>query len=287
MKLIVTADWHLTERNPVCRVDDFQTAQWNKVEQVLYLQKELRCPVIHAGDLFDHWKPSPFLLSQTIHHLPDDFYTNYGNHDLPEHSLDQKERSGLNVLIEAGKAHRLACGDWGSLKPESLPEFIPEFLPSIGIWHGMVWKGKTPPWPGAEGFSAQELLKQHPEFRLIITGHNHQSFVEELDGRVLINPGSLTRQKADQVNHQPRVYIVEIKGKRVYYEEYLFEVKKEAVSREHIEREQQHEEHMSQYISRLRFTGKKLSFTDNVETFLNQNTVKKEVEEIILKSIQS
>jgi N-acetylmuramoyl-L-alanine amidase len=41
------------------------------------LQEKHQCPVFHAGDLFDYWKPSPWLISKAIEHLPDKFYTIY------------------------------------------------------------------------------------------------------------------------------------------------------------------------------------------------------------------
>ncbi|KKL99820.1 hypothetical protein LCGC14_1810530, partial [marine sediment metagenome] len=83
--LILTSDWHLREDTPICRTDDFWSAQWNKVDQVMALQSKYDCPILHAGDLFHHWKPSPYLLSETIDHLQGSrFYTVYGQHDLPQ-----------------------------------------------------------------------------------------------------------------------------------------------------------------------------------------------------------
>ena len=49
---ILTGDWHLREDTPICRTDDFQTAQWEKVRIISDLQKKYNCPVIHSGDLF-------------------------------------------------------------------------------------------------------------------------------------------------------------------------------------------------------------------------------------------
>ena len=98
---ILTSDWHLREDTPICRTDDYWNAQWKKVNFISKLQEKYDCPVIHAGDLFDKWKPSPWLLSTTISILPKKFYTIFGQHDLPQHSLDLEHKSGINTLRQA------------------------------------------------------------------------------------------------------------------------------------------------------------------------------------------
>ena len=62
------------------------------------LQQKYDCPVYHAGDLFDYWKPSPALLAKTMEHLPKDFYTAYGNHDLPQHNIELAYKKIVNNL---------------------------------------------------------------------------------------------------------------------------------------------------------------------------------------------
>jgi len=102
---ILTADWHLREDTPTCRTDDFWEAQWNKVDQICQLQVKYNdCPILHAGDLFDHWKPSPFLLSTALLYLPEigrEFWTIYGNHDLPNHSIELAKKTGMMTLVNA------------------------------------------------------------------------------------------------------------------------------------------------------------------------------------------
>ena len=99
---ILCGDLHLTEDTPICRTDNFQEAQWRKLTFIKQLQEEHDCPVLCAGDLLDFWKPSPFLLSKIIEHLPKQFYTVLGNHDLPQHSLELLEKSGIYTLQMAG-----------------------------------------------------------------------------------------------------------------------------------------------------------------------------------------
>ena len=100
---ILTSDFHLREDTPVCRTDNFWETQWKKVQWVKDLQREYDCPVLHAGDLFHAWKASPYLLRETMKHLPNNFWTIFGQHDLPQHSLELKNKSGVSALEEAGK----------------------------------------------------------------------------------------------------------------------------------------------------------------------------------------
>ena len=100
---ILTSDWHLREDTPICRTDNYWEVQWKKVDYISKLQKQYNCLVLHAGDLFDHWKPSPRLLREIILHIPDTFFTVYGQHDLPQHSLELTNKCGINVLQAANK----------------------------------------------------------------------------------------------------------------------------------------------------------------------------------------
>ena len=75
---ILCADMHLRSDQPVARMDSYWETQFVKLNFIWQLQREQHCPILHAGDLFNHWKPSPHLLTKTMTHLPDAFYTVYG-----------------------------------------------------------------------------------------------------------------------------------------------------------------------------------------------------------------
>lgn len=207
---ILCSDFHLREDQPTCRTDNFPKTQWIKVDFIRNLQIEHDCPVIHAGDLFHHWKPSPYLLSETIQHLPDNFWTVYGQHDLPQHNLDLAYKCGINTLEKAEKLIILKGTHWGQSKPAdqeiwsySERNIIRAYSErNILVWHIMTYQGKKP-WPDCVDPTATKLLRKYPEYDLIVTGDNHQSFVEEYEGRLLVNPGSITRQTAAQSDHKP------------------------------------------------------------------------------------
>lgn len=278
---ILCGDFHLRESTPICRTDDFWEAQWRKVARINQLQGEYDCPVIHSGDLFDHWKPSPYLLSMAIQYLPEQFWTVYGNHDLPQHSLELDYKCGTEVLARAGKVIVAEGNHWGqSLEKETY--FMPGSM--IGIWHVMTYQGKAP-WPGCTDLTARQILEKYPQFDLIVTGHNHKSFVERLNGRLLVNPGSLTRQTADQEDHIPMVYL--------YYADtntvtpHILTYEKGVISREHIDRVEQRNERLTAFVEMLSEEWEEgISFEENLERFYQANNIRKSVMDIIRKAVE-
>lgn len=286
---ILTADWHLREDIPVCRTDDFTDAQWAKVEEVRLLQKKYDCPVYHAGDLFHHWKPSPALLTKCIQHLPRQFYTVYGNHDLPQHSMELEYKSGVRTLIEAGKVHLLEEGHWNHPPKKGINVWyhngndIEER--KIAVWHNMVWTNKTP-YPGAEeNDEGHALLHKYPQFDLILTGDNHQQFVCKEGPRLLVNAGNLTRQTAGQKDFEPCVWLYNAEDNTV--RAHYFDIDPEAVSRVHIEKKEQRDERIGAFVERLdtEWEGA-LDFNANLRRFGKENKINEQVMDIAYKALE-
>lgn len=278
---ILTADWHLREDTPVCRTDDFQEAQWKKVKDIATMQKAYDCPVFHAGDLFNHWKPSPWLLSKTIKHLPDQFWTIFGNHDLPQHNLELTDKCGIYTLAQAGKLQILPEVHWGQQPSKGSLAF---FGRKTLIWHVMNYQGKKP-WPGCTDPTSAKLLRKYPKYDLILTGHNHKTFTEEHEGRVLVNPGSLMRQETDQINHRPTVFLWYASDNTI--EPVLLDYMDGVISREHIEIQEKRDERIDAFISKLDGDWEAaMNFEENLERFYQTNSIRQSVQEIITKAIE-
>jgi DNA repair exonuclease SbcCD nuclease subunit len=285
--LILTGDWHLREDTPVCRTEiEFQKDQWGSVDFVSELQKKYNCPVIHSGDLYNNWKPSPWLLSMSMKHIPNNFWTIYGNHDLPQHNLELADKCGINVLKEAGKLKVLEGTHWGKFPTEASYHLGVKSLNNeinILVWHVMSYQGKLP-WPGCSDPLSAGLIRKH-KYDLILLGHNHKPFVEEYNGRLLVNPGSLTRQNADQANYKPCVWLWYAETNTVV--PVYLPIENDVVSRDHIEIQEQRENRIDAFISRLNTDWEaSLSFEENLEIFEKENQVRKSVMDIIYKSLE-
>lgn len=279
---ILTGDWHLQETVPIARKDKdtFYEKQFEKLSFIYNLQKQHDCPILLSGDLFNIWKPSPMLLSKTMEHLPKEIYTIYGNHDLPQHNLDLAYKCGIRVLERANKLSVLPDTHWNQ-KPESALVLNNK---TIMVWHVMTYQGKKP-WPDCKDPKGATLLRKYPKIDLILTGHNHKPFVEKHEGRLLVNPGSIFRLSADQINHKPRVYLWYADTNTV--EPVYLPIEKNVISREHIEVKEERDNRIDAFVSGLDTDWKaKMSFEDNIEKFRKKNKIKKSIMKIVYEAIE-
>ena len=225
--------------------------------------------------------------SKTIDCLPNQFYTVYGNHDLPQHSMENAHKSGINTVQTAGKLTVLRNGHWGDDAPaNSIYELLnTEEFQDVAIWHKFTYTGDKP-WPTCAETPATKLLMQFPKYKLILTGDNHTPFVVKYRNRVLVNPGSLTRQTADQATHTPRVYIWDAEKNIV--KPVLLPIQVEAITRQHLEIKEERDNRMEAFISRLQEDWDiSISFEDNLKVFFSINKLRKSVIALIYKAMDT
>lgn len=288
---ILTSDWHLREDQPQCRTDAFWVSQFANMDIVKALQTKFNCPVIHAGDLFHHWKPSPVLLTETMKHIPLQFHTVYGQHDLPQHNLDLSFKCGVNTLEEAGVLTVLEGMHWGQKLDED--DNIKNALrfdrtnKYMLVWHHLVCKSRADLWPGNTASEAKRLLERYPEFDIILTGDNHQPFVETVEaygGRHLVNPGCFTQQKVSERDYKPRVYLWCEDDNSI--EPVYLPYNPDVITREHIEHKEKRDERIDAFISKLSTDwDSEVSFEQNLNKFYSENTVGDPIKQIIAKAM--
>lgn len=257
---ILTADIELRAFSPSCRTDDHWAAQKKKIAWLRDLAAEHECPILDAGDLFDkRYKshPNHELLGWTIANLPRPFYTIPGNHDLPGKSFENYSNSAMAVLEEANCL--IAChkefvihGDkfyiygfaWGSKLEQ--PTFFNDI--NVALIHVMVYE-EFEPFPGCDGYSAKEVMDLLPDFELIVTGHNHQTFTREKNGRVLVNPGSLMRNDADQIDFKPSVFLWYAEDNSI--EQVFIPIEEGVISRDHIDVKKEKDNRLDAFVEKL------------------------------------
>jgi DNA repair exonuclease SbcCD nuclease subunit len=287
--LIFMSDPHIREDVPVCRTDDYISTQWKKWDFISKLQKETGATILCAGDLFNHWKPSPNLIRETMIHLPSYFYTIFGQHDLPQHNFELRNKSGIAVLEQSGDL-RILSGTHFGMEPSKDAGKASWYEGRAGggrtilVWHKLVWQGKRP-WPGCTDPNADEVMDRYPEYDVILTGDNHKPFVVNKNGRLLVNPGSLMRMAADQIDHKPRVYLYY--GDTNEVEPVYIPIRKDAVSREHIEAEQERDSRIEAFISKLGDNWELgMSFEQNLKAFQQENNIQPEVMKVIYSAME-
>lgn len=290
---IIASDLHLRDSVPICRADDFWEAQWSKIDYIKKLQEQYDCAVLVAGDIFHNWKASPYLLSTAIARLPN-MIVIPGQHDLPQHNMDLINKSGLFVLAKAEKVRILFEGETIEIVDGvtihgfpfgSTPKKTTKEGRNIALWHNLVWQGKKP-WPGCTSPNSAAVLRKYKDYDLILTGDNHKPFTETYEGRLLVNPGSLTRQSADQIDHRPRVYLYYADDNRVT--PIYLPIERDAVVRDHIDQAEAKEKRFTAFVSRLNEEWTvDISFERNLEEFFRTNQVRTSVKELTYKVIES
>jgi DNA repair exonuclease SbcCD nuclease subunit len=297
---ILTADWHIRATSPLCRTDEFFRALVGKVIFILSLSNKYNCPILVAGDIGDKAQWPNWLLEwfiRTINKAEVDIIAIPGQHDLPYHRLDILERSGLGVL-HATEAIDVRSSTFVTIEkdfnlitfPYSMP--IDHFkinretgnYPKIAMTHQMVIEDK-PLWPGQIDPKGAQLLKKFPEYDLILSGDNHIPFTCEHKGRLLVNPGSMMRTQASQVNHKPRVYLWWAGKNKI--KEIFLPIEKGVVSREHIEKEEDKDKRIEAYTERMKLDYEVgFSFEDNLRKHIEINDVRQEVIDKIWKVVE-
>ena len=300
---ILTADWHIRAMAPVCRTDDFLVAMWKKVEFILDLSDKYRIPILIAGDIglksqWPNWLLEEFIGKVKAKKDKAGVYAIPGQHDLPDHNLDLWRASAIGVLHESEAVIFLGVdgqklvsldkpGLW-SIFPFSYGVDITSSIseiedgiaksPLIAIAHTLVTERAPESFLADKAQSAMNLLERFPEYDLILTGDNHKPFVQEHEGRLLINPGSLMRTTADQADHKPRVYLWYHEDNRV--EPVYLPIEEGVIDRTHIDLQEAKDERIGAYVSRLSEEVEiGLSFEGNLESYFKSNRIRKPVQD--------
>lgn len=293
---IICSDIHLRLDTPECRTDNFLEAQSRKLQFISDLQQQHECPVLCGGDIFHHWKASPQLLGMACRELPRHFITIPGQHDLPAHSIENIERAGIDVLCAADKIIMLSptteldivLGDcvnisgfpWG----EELCGTVNPGV-NVALIHYLVFQGAEPfPGAAAVGGTAKSIIRQMPGFQLIVSGDNHQTFVERVGNTLLVNPGSMMRTTAAQVNHRPCIFLWYADTNEVT--QVFLPTNEGVISREHIDVKKEKNERLESYVASLKSnTEISLSFEDNVKAKIAANKVRQPVQKLIYEAM--
>jgi hypothetical protein len=181
----------------------------------------LDLPVLCAGDVFDKWNVTPELINFALKHLPNFMIAVPGQHDLPNHQLDQVHRSGYGVLVEAGKIKDI-CGTyfngngfqvygfgWNEKigRPDPYEENDKGF--QVALIHKFIWSDTTG-YPGAsEDSHFLAFSGKLKDYDVAVFGDNHKGFYKTTKSGTLVwNCGGFIRRRSDEINYRTRVGIL-------------------------------------------------------------------------------
>ena len=294
---IIVGDIHAEEGQPPCRVDNFWETQIRKFKWLRGIWEYSSQPVvIQVGDLFNHWKSSPKVISAVLEYLPpmvtipgNPGRHNYSGSDINKDALYTVSVSGkgwvvlgmnesspydiTKSLLPLGYVHYCPWGE--DPKPQRLQPGIRKIL----LTHRMIVDGYTP----YDGDDAMEFLKRHRGYDLILTGHNHKPIVRTFNGRYLINPGSFTRQSAGET-HDPSVWFWWSESNKI--ERVAIPCDPAAITRQHIEQEQARDLRLEAFVESLEEQKElDINYRKNVEIYVANNKIRQPVLDRIYAAI--
>lgn len=292
---IAFGDVHLTLQPPACRSEtDWLAVQAGYLKQVRDLAKALGdVPVLCSGDIFDRWDPKPELINFALEHLPDGMICVPGQHDLPNHRIEDMMRSGYGTLVKAGKIRDISgnstgnmggwlCYGFGWSQSITASRNTLKNMIRVALVHRYLWKDNNSKYPEAPTEARVDRFKEFYSFDFVISGDNHKAFVA-LEGKVL-NQGTFIRRKTDEIHHHPRIAILYDNGTSDLHP---LDVTKDKFHTDAKEREENALD-LQSFISGLEQLGEQgLDFREAVKRHLQKEDVSPQTKQIILKALES
>lgn len=221
---VVSSDWHISDKPPIARSceKDWFEVQRCAIEQVLTLCQDYDCPLLLAGDIFDKWKQPPETITFLINMLREfpRVLAVPGNHDLPNHQYDDRERSAYHTLECAEVLTTIHPHGYLRLTEDILVYGFPcgyqppckmkenKNLLSIALIHDYIWITDAD-YPGAPiERRFDQYNKKLKGFDLACFGDNHTGFCCDRLKRPLINCGTLLRRKMNEKDYEPMVGLI-------------------------------------------------------------------------------
>jgi len=296
---IITADWHLRSQRPRCRLDDnWLETQRNALMHIATYAGEYEADVIVIGDIFHSTNETTNEviglvqeLALVLEETDCKLYILAGNHDLPQHNLDNIHRSAFNILLnsknvmhlndceafaEMGYSH--SAHDFGEADEDS----------QIIFKHILCFPENEKIPPSDKIVKPSELFAQFENAKYIFTGDYHRQFVYAKGKKKLLNPGCLLRQAADMIDYEPAVFYAEFVNGELTYTTLPIPDDEKLVTDEYLEKEEIRNSRIEAFIERIKENEQvTFDFVENVHNLLKNNRIDAEIKSTILELMEA
>jgi len=298
MKIVCLGDLHLLWDKPIARRDNAHQTQAGKVKFVMDWAVRHRAIVIQPGDFFDTARS--WHLTSAYSRFFSEYYdlltinAVFGQHDTYMYSDRTRSATGLGVLIANDLVkllteEPLVIGEshiYGASFGQEIPMVKDKEKLNILAIHKMIVDQKL--WPGQEDYIyAEDFLEKHRNYNLIICGDCHRKFYFERKGRIIVNSGPLFRKEADDYNMnkaRPGFYVYDTSDQGLEWVEVPHEPADKVLSRAHLDRQEEANEAMEEFISSMSVNDgnfKNVDFVSNLVSFLERNEMEQDVKDIL------
>jgi DNA repair exonuclease SbcCD nuclease subunit len=297
-KYIITADWHLRSQRPRCRLDDdWLETQRTALTHIATYAGQNKADVIVIGDIFHSTNETTNEIIGLVQEMAlqlDEIscklYILAGNHDLPQHNLDNIHRSAFNILINSKNVFHLSKLKLNDGKYKVSAENFGALDNDVDIIfkHVLCFPDNAKLPPGDKIVRPSELFAEFKNAKYIFTGDYHSAFVYEKGKKKLLNPGCLLRQAADMIDYEPSIYLIEFADGELEYEKHKIPDNEKLVTDEYLEKEELRNSRIEAFIERIKENEQvTFDFIENVHNLMKSNDIEKETKTIILELMES
>jgi len=219
MRLLCLGDLHLRVKGPRIRVDSYFDTQFRKLKFIFDTFYKKKCDyILQPGDFFDSPDASYYLTNSLLElilkfNILGRILCVLGQHDMHYRAL-KVDNTPLGIFQTLGLIRILdkdplilpkEMSFYGCSFSQEIPNIITKNRFNVLLIHKMIITKKL--WPTQTNFIyARDFLKKY-DFDLVVSGDNHNFFIEEYNGKFLINCGSLMRMSVDQTSFEPSIVV--------------------------------------------------------------------------------
>lgn len=291
MRAIITADWHIRNTRPRCRIDnDWIETQAKALRQLSKISDEKNAPIFVVGDLFHSNSDTSFECINMVQKLADksgELYILAGNHDLPYHSSENLDKSAIGILMKSNNVHLIKdyfdalhfnSGEKVLFSASNFDEQDYENAKIVFKHILTIPEEDKPDFVNCE--TPETLLEKFPNAKWVFTGDYHKNFHYEKKGRHVINSGCLLRQASDFKNYQCGVYYVDTDENIVEFIPIIDN--EELIDDSYITKENEREKRIDDFVDKLKNTQSvSFDFMDNVEKAILVNDFLEDLKDVI------
>lgn len=206
MKILVTADIHMRQEAPRCRLDkNWESTMSFLLKLLVKVAEKNNAKLLIVGDLFDTSQQPPWVVNLFLN-LVNKADVFAGNHDFKYRNMNEIENSSIGHVLKNPR--------YKAWVPEFEDGFV-QYADGIVLCHKLVYTPENSDLAKFKNGTSCDVLieeakKFDPQVKWILIGDNHHNFHYVNDeGIHVVNPGSPMIFKADMIGEHCGFYIVD------------------------------------------------------------------------------
>lgn len=213
--MIYISDLHLSDKQPISRMDSVFDAGISKLEYVLKRAKELNTFVVCGGDFFHEPRVSYRVLNSVMDVIKKygvTIYTVFGNHDIIGVN-DTDESAAIFTLLKSGLIQKLDFIDGEDYIIESV-DYNKSIPTAYFFKHKQTKKQKilvvhNALVPTKACFDHVLLKEFKTDANIVLCGHIHQFWNKKIGDTTFISPSCLVRRSVSEKDQNPCFIILD------------------------------------------------------------------------------